>query len=184
MAQFNLDDYELVEDRIRKFYETHPDGRIVAEPIATAEEREKGYFVVLAQVFENSADQMAQLPKATGLAFEIEGGPGANKTAALENAETSAIGRALANADYAKKGKRPSATEMEKVARGPQAQIIQPVPESVVTSILEAVSLSVLHTIWEDSVKAGYSDEVQSIVTKRKAHLESLHQENEANRNA
>jgi hypothetical protein len=41
----------------------------------------------------------------------------ANKTSALENAETSAIGRALANAGYSG-NKRTSRQEMEKVARG------------------------------------------------------------------
>jgi hypothetical protein len=39
-----------------------------------------------------------------------------NKTSALENGETSAIGRALANAGYAPKGKRPSREEMSKAA--------------------------------------------------------------------
>ena len=56
-------------------------------------------------------------PKATGLAFEVDGQGMANKTSALENAETSAIGRALANAGYSG-NKRTSRQEMEKVARG------------------------------------------------------------------
>lgn len=30
MAQFNLEDYENVETRIRRFYKTHPDGRILS----------------------------------------------------------------------------------------------------------------------------------------------------------
>ena len=28
MAKFNLDDYELVEDRIEKFWKDNPDGKI------------------------------------------------------------------------------------------------------------------------------------------------------------
>jgi hypothetical protein len=40
---------------------------------------------------------------------------GVNSTSALENAETSALGRSLANAGYAAKGKRPSQSEMVKV---------------------------------------------------------------------
>ena len=31
MARFNLADYETVEDRIKKFYAAHEDGRIVTE---------------------------------------------------------------------------------------------------------------------------------------------------------
>ena len=42
----------------------------------------------------------------------------ANKTSALENCETSAIGRALANAGYSGSKNRASAEEMAKVAKG------------------------------------------------------------------
>jgi hypothetical protein len=50
------------------------------------------------------------------LAEETVQGRGVNATSALENCETSAIGRALANAGYAAKGKRASREEMQKVA--------------------------------------------------------------------
>jgi hypothetical protein len=50
---------------------------------------------------------------ATGLASESISDRGVNSTSALENCETSAIGRALANAGYAAKGKRASREEME-----------------------------------------------------------------------
>jgi hypothetical protein len=50
------------------------------------------------------------------LAEETVQGRGVNATSALENCETSAIGRALANAGYATKGKRASREEMSKVA--------------------------------------------------------------------
>ena len=52
----------------------------------------------------------------TGLAYELVSDRGVNSTSALENGETSAIGRALANANYAAKGKRASREEMSKVA--------------------------------------------------------------------
>jgi hypothetical protein len=52
---------------------------------------------------------------ATGYAEETVTSRGVNQTSALENCETSAIGRALANAGYAPKGKRPSREEMSKV---------------------------------------------------------------------
>jgi hypothetical protein len=55
--------------------------------------------------------------KATGLAFEIDGVGMAQKTAALETCESSAIGRALANAGYSG-NKRTTREEMAKAERG------------------------------------------------------------------
>ena len=58
-------------------------------------------------------------PAATGYAHESVTSRGVNLTSALENCETSAIGRALANLGYAPKGKRPSREEMAKANRQP-----------------------------------------------------------------
>ena len=117
MANFNLNDYELVETRIGKFYSLYEDGRIVTENMTTKEERERGLWVVKARIYTTQEDHRLGLPKATGYAFEVDGGYGANKTSALENCETSAIGRALAN--MALHGnKRASREEMSKVERG------------------------------------------------------------------
>lgn len=117
MANFNLADYELVETRIGKFYSLYEDGRIVTENMTTKEERERGLWVVKARLYTSQEDHRLGLPKATGYAFEVDGGYGANKTSALENCETSAIGRALAN--MALHGsKRASREEMSKVERG------------------------------------------------------------------
>jgi len=62
-------------------------------------------------------DQRLGCPTSTGYAFEVDGGYGANKTSALENCETSAIGRALANMGL-HGNKRASREEMSKVERG------------------------------------------------------------------
>lgn len=172
MAQFNLDDYETVEERIRRFLTDWPDGRIVTHEITDRGDREKGYWVVRAQVFIDHEDQHMDCPKATGLAFEVEGTAGANKTASLENAETSSIGRALANAGYSG-NKRSSREEMEKVARGPVAKAPEPdVPEAFLVSIDAAVSVEELQALWNDAVKAGYSNKVTKIVSKKKGELE------------
>lgn len=117
MAKFNLDDYETVEERIRRFYEAHEDGRIVTENLTTQADRSVSTWVVKASVFLTSGDQANNLPKATGLAFEVDGEGMAQKTAALETCETSAIGRALANANFSG-SKRASRTEMAKASRG------------------------------------------------------------------
>jgi hypothetical protein len=172
MAQFNLDDYETVEERIRRFLGDWPDGRIVTYELTDKKDREKGYWVVRAQVFLDHDDQHAACPKASGMAFEIEGTAGANKTASLENAETSAIGRALANAGYSG-NKRASREEMEKVARGPVPTKPEPVvPEEFLVRVDAAVSLEELQALWNESIPAGFSNQVTKIINKRKRDLE------------
>lgn len=118
MAMFNLNDYETVEERLKRFWanEAHNDARLITVNHSTVEDRAKGIWVVEARLYLNAADQREDLPKTTGWAFEIDGGAGANKTSALENAETSSLGRCLAN--YSMSGnKRASREEMEKVSR-------------------------------------------------------------------
>jgi len=105
---FNLEDYETVEDRLSKFWKDHPDGQIHTKLLENTTNR----FIVEASVFRTEADAR---PWTTGLAEETVQGRGVNATSALENCETSAIGRALANAGYATKGKRASREEMSKV---------------------------------------------------------------------
>ena len=106
---FNLDDYETVEERLIKYWKDHPDGQIHTEIIECSSSR----FIVKASIYRTEADPR---PWTTGLAEETVQGRGVNATSALENCETSAIGRALANAGYATKGKRASREEMSKVA--------------------------------------------------------------------
>lgn len=105
---FNLEDYETVEERLVKFWKEHPDGQIHTRIIEHTASR----FIVEASIFRTEADAR---PWTTGLAEETIQGRGVNATSALENCETSAIGRALANAGYATKGKRASREEMAKV---------------------------------------------------------------------
>ena len=117
MARFNLDDYETVESRIKRFTEAYPDGRIVTKWVNQYDKRnESGVWVVKASVYLTAGDQANKLPKATGYATETEGSGGANNVDAMANCETSAIGRALAN--MAMSGnKRSSREEMQKVER-------------------------------------------------------------------
>ena len=105
---FNLADYEPVEVRLEKFIKDYPAFRIATE----LEVVEKDRYIVKAYLFKDASDGVAW---ATGYAEETVTQRGVNQTSALENCETSAIGRALANAGYAPKGKRPSREEMTKV---------------------------------------------------------------------
>jgi len=112
---FNLEDYETVEERLIKFWKEHPDGLIHTELLNMAPNQ----YIVKASIYRTEADSRAWT---TGLAEETVQGRGVNATSALENCETSAIGRALANAGYATKGKRASREEMTKVAKGAEVK--------------------------------------------------------------
>ena len=107
---FNLEDYETVEERLIKFWKDHPDGRIATQLLDSS----NGRYIVQAYIYRTEVDQH---PWSSGLAEETVQGRGVNATSALENCETSAIGRALASAGYATKGKRPSREEMTKVVK-------------------------------------------------------------------
>ena len=127
MANFNLADYDLVENRVKQFHSLYEDGRIVTENMSTKEDRERGHWVFKARIYLTQEDQRLGLPKATGYAHEIDGGPGANRFSAAENCETSAIGRCLAN--FGMSGNlRPSRSEMAKVQRM-EAEAAAPKPE-------------------------------------------------------
>jgi hypothetical protein len=116
MAQFNLNEYETVEERHARAITEYPDLRCVIVNHTTPQDRAVGTWVVEARVYLNAEDQERELPKATEWAFEVDGVGMANKTSALENACTSALGRSLRWALGGSKG--PSKQEMEKVARG------------------------------------------------------------------
>jgi hypothetical protein len=109
---FNLADYETVESRLEKFWKEFPDGRVSTE----LEVCEAHRYVVKAYLYRTYLDQVAY---STGFAEEKDSDRGVNATSALENCETSAIGRALANAGFATKGRRPSREEMVKVSSKP-----------------------------------------------------------------
>jgi hypothetical protein len=113
---FNLADYEPVEVRLEKFIKDYPDFRVSTE----LEVIESNRYIVKAYLFKTASDSVAW---ATGLAEETVTSRGVNQTSALENCETSAIGRALANAGYAPKGKRPSREEMTKVVKAPAPKV-------------------------------------------------------------
>lgn len=107
---FDLSSYEPVEDRLARFWGDHPDGRVLTQLVSTV----AGQWIVRTEVFK---DRDTPRPDATGYAHEVVTDRGVNSTSALENCETSSIGRALANLGYAPKGARPSREEMTKAAQ-------------------------------------------------------------------
>ena len=116
---YNINDYEPVENRLAAFWEDYPEGRIATYLVYQDETR----FIVRSEVYRNANDPH---PAATGYAEErVDSNPKrVNFASAMENCETSSLGRALANFVYATKGKRPSREEMEKVQRMITAPVV------------------------------------------------------------
>lgn len=113
---FNPADYAEVAERLPLFWKDCPRGRIITEIVVDDGQR----IVIRAELYADIADTV---PTTTGFAEEIRGSSMVNKTSALENCETSAIGRALANYQYQGSKKRASLEEMVKVYRqGEQPQ--------------------------------------------------------------
>jgi hypothetical protein len=145
---FNLEDYETVEERLVKFWKEHPDGQIHTKLLDSTSSR----FIVEASIFRTEADVR---PWTTGLAEETVQGRGVNATSALENCETSAIGRALANAGYATKGKRASREEMSKVAKGAEVKAkVEEVKAKMAQTSAEYVPVPVESDPWNQSFAA------------------------------
>jgi hypothetical protein len=116
---FNLEDYETVKERKKKFYEDHPEGRIIVELL--------NQDTILQYALVKATVCIGETVKAMGYAMELrdtemsvsrkgEEYASVNYSSWLENCEESAIGRALDNAGYAGNNKC-SKEEMEKVKR-------------------------------------------------------------------
>ena len=155
---FNLADYETVEVRLEKFIKDYADFRISTE----LEVVEKDRYIVKAYLYKTSSDSVAW---ATGYAEEKITDRGVNSTSALENCETSAIGRALANAGYAAKGKRPSREEMTKVVT---PRVAKPTVQDLEASIRKADAEPADQDYWTTPVNE-YRGVVDAPVTLDKA---------------
>jgi len=140
--KFNLEDYETVKERKARFYTDHPDGRIVVTIVNGDGIMEYALYYV--EVFESKEDQACALPKATGTALELRDKAksisstgneyeSVNYTSWTENAEESAVGRALDNAGYAG-NKKCSREEILKVEKHIEILDNQPVTKPIVST--------------------------------------------------
>jgi len=112
MAQFNLSEYQTVQERIDLFWLKYPKGRLNVELVSFTADQ----VIFKAECYANRDDVY---PMAVDYAEERLGSSPVNKTSFVENASTSATGRCLAQLghEFSPKGKRPSASEMSKVER-------------------------------------------------------------------
>jgi hypothetical protein len=112
-GNFNPNEYATVNERIAKFKAEYPEGSIQTEIV----KYENGLIVVKAYAFRDRED----IHPSTGHAQEVEGSSYINKTSALENCETSAVGRALAFLGFEVKKAIASREEVEKARRREEA---------------------------------------------------------------
>ncbi len=109
MANFDLNNYETVKSRKKRFYETHQDGRIIVDCISQNQIMEYALFKVF--LYKTLEDQKNNLPLASGFAMEIRDTEMSvnkygkeyatvNYSSWVENCEESAVGRALDNAGF------------------------------------------------------------------------------------
>jgi hypothetical protein len=163
MARFNLADYATVQERIEAFWKRFDRGAIITRDLTTDADRERKQWRVYAEVWFDIDESR---PRGTGLAFEIDGGAGANMTSAYENAETSAIGRALATANFTTSKNRASRTEMQKAERGAPSDA-----QITTIDIQNAATLDDLNKLWSQAVDSGDSTKLIADFTARKKAL-------------
>ena len=169
MRKFNLDEYEPVDERIKKFYADHPEGRLITAMLSNPDNLDT--VVIRAKAY------IGDSLKATGLACEMREKELAktsygkeyesvNYTSWVENCETSAIGRALANAGY-HGSKRPSREEMQKFDRLTEAARSNVVPQNERTKKIAEIAALINANPLTDAQKTFYRQQVQTLSTDK-----------------
>ena len=155
MANWSLKDYETVDERIQRFYRDNAGGRIETQLLDHDGEQGKTRWIVRAEVYKADSEN----PSGVGHAFEIDGTGMANKTSALENAETSAVGRALAQAGYSG-SRRTTREEMAKV-------LIPELRERIAT----AKTKDETRDVWNEAQRNGVLDVVRQEILARNEQI-------------
>lgn len=155
-------EYMTVALRVQQFREKHPNWSIETQ----VEERTEDYVIMRCEISNEEGRILA-----TGHAEEFRKSSQINSTSALENAETSCIGRALAALGFGG-SEFASANEV-------QNAVAQQKPRGNIENALEAISTAgsmiVLKTVYEAATRAFKdTDDLKKITEakdKRKAEL-------------
>lgn len=167
MPRFDLSQYATVAERLDMLYAAYPDARIETLNLTTEADREKKTWVVKSTLYLTAEDQKNSCPKSTGHAFEIDGSGGANATSALENAETSSVGRCLALANWNGNKNQKSLASREEMMKVERAEQDWRLIADGIADILE------LRKVYADARKLGASAEVLKYIEEKANGLES-----------
>ena len=180
---FNPDNYETVAERLHRAHTDHPDLRIITDLVAV-ERNPDGkpiQYIVRAQAW------LGDVLKAQDYAEEMVGSSNVNRTSALENCTTSAIGRALSAMNYQGsingKPSRVTREEMSKVERMEKEATYTPEQIALASEAFEQVSgidtVAELKLFYTGAQEAGIltvpvaGKTLTSAITSRKKELES-----------
>ena len=143
---FDLSAYETVAERLQRALNDHPDLRIITEVVDIARDPQTQrplQYVVKASLY------YGEMLKAVDYAEEVVGSSHINRTSALQNASTSATGRALSLAGYmgtdpnTKKPIRPTRQDMEKADRVKETPPVETkITEAQITEATTAIVLA------------------------------------------
>lgn len=164
---YDLQNYETVSERTLKFYREYPEGRIETSLEDFSGNHNATRWVMRAAVYRDS--ETATPPAGVGYAFEIDGGKGANRSSALENCETSAIGRALAAAGFASDKQRATREEMRKVAISDARDALS-----------RARTVDDARAVWTEAQKQGVLGEVKAEINALVAKINEANEQRAA----
>lgn len=180
MAQFNLEDYETVHQALIRLYTQYPLARVLTDN--TTPEGITDRYEFKAELFLDPDDLH---PVATGWAYEIIGVGPINKTSAMENCETSAIGRAISNSVLVltkPNNNRPSREEMEKVQRMSKPQHTPEQEQLAITAfgqVEDITTVDELKNFYAGAQQAGLlhinidGKTLSTLISNRKKELEA-----------
>lgn len=154
-----LDNYEPVADRVAKFWDKYPNGRLHTEIVLINETE----IVIKASAFTDREDPR---PAAIDFAQETRNSSQINRQNFIENCSTSALGRVLATLNFQSKkdGKavRPSREEMKAVSKASTTQTKDLLSLATVEAL--AGNLEALRGIYKEAQAAGLeADDLKKI---------------------